>query len=58
MKVSGHATLAMVSRYLNTNVDTARSAASALDRQRVEREEQKKSGDQSPNPSGSALPAN
>lgn len=31
MKLSGHQTLAMLNRYLNTNTDTARRAANALD---------------------------
>jgi integrase len=31
MKLSGHQTLAMLNRYLNTNTDTARRAADALD---------------------------
>lgn len=34
MKLSGHQTLAMLNRYLNTNADTARRAANALDEYR------------------------
>lgn len=37
MKVSGHATLSMLSRYLNTNIETARRAAEALNRLRDRR---------------------
>jgi integrase len=44
MKLSGHATLAMLNRYLNVNSETARRAAEALDVYREGRSDDESSG--------------
>ena len=44
MRVSGHTTSAMLWRYMNANVDTARRAADALDALRNSKSQRRKSG--------------